>query len=568
MNNEIMLQYERWISRELMDDDLVPELISIQGDESEIAERFAKNLEFGTGGLRGIIGAGTNRMNVYTVAKATQGLAAYIVKNGLSKAVAIGYDSRIKSEEFARVAAGVLAANGIKAHLYRELCPTPMVSYAVRELGCGAGIMVTASHNPAKYNGYKAYGADGCQMTDKSAGEVLCEVNSLDIFDDVHVADFDSAVADGDICYITDELCKNYFDSVASQSLRDVLSVSPLKMVYTPLNGAGNKPVRHILEMMGAKNISIVPQQELPDGHFSTCPYPNPESREALSLGIERCKELGADLLIATDPDCDRVGIAIRDGEDFFLPSGNEIALLLLDYIIKSRTEKGTMPKNPVFVKSVVTTDLAQDIASAAGVETRNVLTGFKYIGEQILYLEQEGQKERFIFGCEESYGYLVGTAVRDKDAVVASMLVAEMAAYHVMNGSSVKKALTDIYEQYGYEINSIESFEFEGLSGIETMSRIMGEIRENPPKEIANRPVMVFSDYSIGKRFEGEVSTDIGLPLSNILGFKMQGCNAIIRPSGTEPKIKIYYSATAKSKAEAEGVIAELKTEMAKLLK
>ncbi len=568
LSNDIMMQYEQWIGRELTDDDLMPELLSIQGDESEISERFAKNLEFGTGGLRGIIGAGTNRMNVYTVARATQGLALYIIKNGESRAVAIGFDSRIKSQKFAQTAAAVLAANGIKAYLYPELCPTPMVSYAVRELGCGAGIMVTASHNPAKYNGYKAYGSDGCQMTDKNANEVLAEIENVDIFDDVKLVDFETALSNGDVEYITNELCDRYYAQVVSRSLRDNLAKSDLKIVYTPLNGAGNKPVRHVLGMMGAKHLEIVEQQEQPDGHFPTCPYPNPESRDALMLGIERCKTVDADLLLATDPDCDRVGIAVKDADDYFLPSGNEIALLLLDYIIKARNEKGTMPKNPIFVKSVVTTGLAADLAKKAGVTTIDVLTGFKYIGEQILFLEQKGEEERFIFGCEESYGYLVGTSVRDKDAVVASMLLAEMAAYYADNNSSIKQALSDIYEQYGYEINTVESFEFEGLSGLETMAEIMKSMRANKPSEIAGRKVLIFSDYLSGKRYEGDDSSDIGLPLSNIVEFKMGDCCVIVRPSGTEPKIKIYYSATGKSEGEAHEIIDELKKSMKKMLK
>ncbi len=568
ISGEIKKQYDRWLDTKLSDLDLRAELLSIQGDSDEITERFAKDLEFGTAGLRGIIGAGINRMNVYTVAKATQGLALFILKNNLNKAVVIGYDSRIKSDLFAKTTASVLAANGIKAYVFPRLCPTPMVSYAVRHLNCGAGVMITASHNPGKYNGYKSFGSDGCQMTDNNAADVLNEIKSLDIFNDVKYMDFSDASNKCLIEYVTEEFYISYYEKVEEQRLNHSKGQHPLKVVYTPLNGAGNEPVRDVLKRTSSAEIIIVEEQEMPDGHFTTCPYPNPESRQALKLGIEKCKLTNADLLLATDPDSDRVGIAVKDGEDYFLPTGNEIALLLLDYIINARLRIGKMPNNPVFVKSLVTTDLAKAIATKAGVTTIDVLTGFKYIGEQILFLEQKGEENRFIFGCEESYGYLAGSYARDKDAVVASMLLVEMASYYRDNNSSIKKELNRIYEQFGYEINIIDNFEFEGLSGLDTMAGIMCNIRKTPPKEIAGKKITTFCDYQSGKAIDIDGSTcDIDLPKSNVLRFIMDGCSVILRPSGTEPKIKIYYSSTGKSKEEANKTIEAMQFEMRKLL-
>ncbi len=568
ISNIIKKQYDRWIDTNLSDIDLTAELLSIQGDELEITERFAKDLEFGTAGLRGIIGAGTNRMNVYTVARATQGLAQYIIKNSLSKSVAVGYDSRIKSDVFAITTATVLAANGITTHLFPRLCPTPMVSFAVRELGCGAGVMITASHNPGKYNGYKAYGNDGCQMTDDNAAQVFSEISTIDIFDDIKNTSLQDAIDNKLISYISNDLYERYYSSVTEQRLRINSGDTKLKVVYTPLNGAGNEPVREILKRCSAASVTVVAEQEMPDGYFTTCPYPNPESREALNLGIKLCKSIGADLLLATDPDSDRVGIAVKDGSDYLLPTGNEIALLLLDYIITSRNELKNMPQNPIFIKSIVTTGLAAEIAKAAGVETIDVLTGFKYIGEQILFLENKGEESRFIFGCEESYGYLAGSYVRDKDAVVTCMLLVEMAEYYNSNGISVKQQLEDIYKRYGYEINLIDSFEFEGLSGLETISRTMKDIRANPPKKIAEREIISYYDYYVGTQSDINGNTQtINLPSSNVLRFVMQDCAVILRPSGTEPKIKIYYSATASTKKQSEKTIDKLRVKMKKLL-
>ncbi len=571
MNNMYKEQCNLWLSQDLLDPDLTAELNSVKDNDDELAERFAKDLEFGTGGLRGIIGSGTNRMNIYTVARATQGLANYIAKANMKKSVAIGYDSRHKSELFARAASAVLAENGFDVYLYGTLVPTPMVSFAVRELGCSAGIMVTASHNPAKYNGYKAYGSDGCQMTDNSANAVLAEMVSLDIFTDVKLISFDLAMSSGKINIIDETVIEKYYEHVMGQQLRpESLKNSSLSLVYTPLYGAGNVPVRHVLAKGGIKSLEIVKEQELPNGDFPTCPYPNPESRAALELGLECCRKLDADMLLATDPDSDRVGIAVKDGDDYILPSGNEVALLLLDYIITARKESKTMPADPIFVKSIVTAKLAKTIAEKNGVECVDVLTGFKYIGEQILHLEQKGEENRFIFGCEESYGYLVGTYARDKDAVVASLLIAEMASYYCEKGSSIAKELDRIYKTYGYEINSVDSFEFEGLSGIETMKEIMSEFRGGGIKQIASCDVTTYSDYldSYTVNLNDNSRKTINLPKSDIVRFECENCGVIVRPSGTEPKIKVYYNATGKTRSEAEQIVDALKTQFTKLLK
>ncbi len=565
----IKQQYDRWIDKKLEDIDLSAELLSIQGEADEITDRFARDLDFGTAGLRGIIGSGVNRMNIYTVAKATQGLASFILKNNLERSVAIGFDSRIKSELFAKTSASVMAANGIVSYLFPKLCPTPMVSFAVRELGCGAGIMITASHNPAKYNGYKAYGNDGCQMTDNNAAEVTEEIKRIDIFDDVNKMDFNEALTNNLIKYIGDDFYQDYYEKVMEQRLCVEPSKTPLKVVYTPLNGSGNEPVREILKRTSNAEVIMVEEQEMPDGYFTTCPYPNPESKEALSLGIEKCKNTNADLLLATDPDSDRVGIAIKDGDEYFQPTGNEIALLLLNYIIVTRNKLGSMPPNPILVKSLVTTNLASEIASAHGIDTIDVLTGFKYIGEQILLLEQKGEEDRFILGCEESFGYLVGSYARDKDAVVASMLLVEMASYYKNNNRSLKDVLLRIYEKYGYEVNQVDNFEFSGLAGLDKMSNIMSTIRKNPPMQLNEKPVIKFYDYLAGIMTDNDGNSfEITLPKSNVLRFVMEGYGVILRPSGTEPKIKIYYSATGKTMHKAQKAIEKLRNEMINLIK
>lgn len=551
--------YNAWLSSAVDDPDLIKELESVKGDSDAITDRFYRDLEFGTGGLRGVIGAGSNRMNIYTVRRATQGLANYVKSQAKSDyAVAISYDSRIKSDYFAKGAAEVLAANGIKVHIYTELMPTPMLSYAVRALKCDAGIMVTASHNPAKYNGYKAYGADGCQMTLVAAEKVLEEINSLDIFsDDVKHISFEDGVESGIISFIKEDVLDTYFENVVKQGINtELIADSNLKVVYTPLNGTGNKPVRRILETVGVKNVTIVKEQENPDGNFTTCPYPNPEIREALACGLKYCDEVKPDLLLATDPDCDRVGIAVPDGDHYELFSGNEVGAMLLEYICSQRIEKNTMPKNPVTVKTIVTTDIVNAIAKAYGVEVIEVLTGFKFIGEQIGLLEEKGEEDRYIFGFEESYGYLAGSYVRDKDAVVASMLICEMAAYYRTKGISLIQARKDLYNKYGVYVHSQHSFTFEGEAGMKKMASIMEKFRNNIPSDIAGLKVLSVDDY---EKSETTVTSSgekkaITLPKSNVIAYTLEkGAKVILRPSGTEPKIKAYYTTTAQTSEEAE---------------
>ena len=488
--------YTQWLDCATDEAALQTELKALAGAAAATSDRFYRDLEFGIGGLRGVIGAGTYRMNVYTVRRATQGLANYVNSAFTNPSVAISYDSRIKSDVFAKAAAEVLAANGIKVHIYTELMPTPMLSYAVRAQKCSAGIMVTASHNPAKYNGYKVYGSDGCQMTIDAANAVLAEINALDIFQDVKHTDFEAAMADGMISYTPQSVIDAYYQDVLKQSLNpDLCAKSGLKIVYTPLNGTGNKPVRHILSAIGIKDVTVVPEQENPDGNFTTCPYPNPEIREALECGLKLCREVKPDLLLATDPDADRVGIAVPDGDDYALFSGNEVGAMLLEYICQQRIEKGTMPKNPIAVKTIVTTDIVNAIAKEYGVEVIDVLTGFKFIGEQIGFLEEKGEEDRYIFGFEESYGYLAGSYVRDKDAVVASMLICEMAAYYRTKGISMIEARKRMYEKYGVYVHSQHSFTFEGESGMIEMQNIMTKLRNEHPTEINGMRVVKFDD-------------------------------------------------------------------------
>ena len=557
-----MTEYERWLAEKLDDPDLTEELKSIEGKPEEINDRFYRNLEFGTGGLRGVIGAGTNRMNVYTVRKATQGLANYLNKHTSGGAsVAIAHDSRIKSDLFAREAAAVLAANGVTAHLYPELMPTPSLSFAVRYLHCDAGICVTASHNPSKYNGYKAYGSDGCQIALEMADEVLAEINSLDIFKDVKHMDFETAVKEGKIVYIPDEVTDAFLDAVYSQSVMKDID-GGLKVVYTPLNGTGRKCVTRILGRIGIKDIAIVPEQEFPDGNFPTCPFPNPEIREALQKGLELCEKVEPDLLLATDPDADRCGIAVRQGGEYVLMSGNEVGVLLMDFIARKRLQNGTMPKNPVAVSTIVSTDMTQSVAKEYGIELRSVLTGFKYIGDQIAMLEEAGEADRYIFGFEESYGYLSGSYVRDKDAVDASMLICEMALDYKREGKTLVDAMHDLYEKHGYYSNSLLNFAFEGEDGMKKMDSIMDTLRNNPPAVIAGYPVVGWSDYEESKRYDGGSVSEIKLPKSNVLEYRLEnGSKLMVRPSGTEPKIKVYLSARAATKAQSEGIIEELKS-------
>lgn len=565
--------YSLWCEKATDDPDLKNELSQIDGDTEAINDRFYRNLDFGTGGLRGVIGAGTNRMNIYTVRRATQGFADYINESFENPSVAIAYDSRIKSDTFAKAAAGVFAANGIHVHIYSELMPTPTLSFAVRELKCQAGVMVTASHNPSKYNGYKAYGADGCQLNLTDAEKVIKKVNALDMFKDVKYMDFNEAVKAGKIEFIRQQVIDAFYENVLAQGLNtNLCAESGLKVVYTPLNGTGNKPVRYILDKIGIKNVIVVPEQENPDGNFTTCPYPNPEIREALELGLKLCDEVKPDLLLATDPDCDRVGIAVPDEKGgYVLFTGNEVGAMLLEYICSERTRMGTMPENPITVKTIVTTDIINKIAENYGVEVINVLTGFKFIGEQIGILENKGEENRFVFGYEESYGYLAGTYVRDKDAVIASMLICEMAAFYRTKGISLLQARENMYNKYGVYFHTQESFTFEGKAGMEKMSSIMSGLRENPPFEIGGLNVVLFEDYleSTSKDINSGNVTEITLPKSNVLVFRLEGGAAvIIRPSGTEPKIKAYYTAIGESKELASSLEKKLSEDFTKLIK
>lgn len=552
---DIQKMYDLWLEKATADPDLKAELESVSGDEEGKNDRFYRDLEFGTGGLRGVIGAGTNRMNVYTVKKATQGLAEYILGNDVAKSVAIGYDSRIKSTYFAKSAAEVLAANGIKVYIYKELMPTPMLSWAVRYLKCGAGIVVTASHNPAKYNGYKAYGSDGCQLTLEAAAIVLDKINHIDIFEGVKSVDFDKAVADGSISYIGDDVIDKYLAKVKEQGLHtDLVASSGLKVVYTPLNGTGNKPVRRILKEIGVENVTVVPEQENPDGNFPTCPFPNPEIREALQKGLDLCESVKPDLLLATDPDCDRVGIAVPDGDHYELFTGNETGALLLEYICKERIALGKMPKNPVAVKTIVTSDITKAICNKYGVELREVLTGFKFIGEQIGLLEKDGEEDRYIFGFEESYGYLAGGYVRDKDAVVASMLICEMAAFYRTKGISLIEARKNLYNEYGVYYNCLENFQFEGAAGMQKMKDLMSGIRASKFDDIGGLKVQATTDYATSKKTaaDGAVS-EVALPKSDVVTWNLDDdASVIIRPSGTEPKIKVYYTTKGAKKEDA----------------
>ena len=540
--------YQRWLNFPLEDAALKAELEAIAGQDEQVKDRFAVSLKFGTAGLRGVLGAGSNRMNIYVVRQATQGLCNWVKTQGGNQLVAISYDSRINSDVFAKNAACVLAANGIRVRIYDALMPVPALSFATRYYGANAGIMVTASHNPAKYNGYKAYGPDGCQMTDDAAAVVYDEIQKTDILEGAKMMSFEEGVAQGLIQYVGDDCKEALYDAIKARSVRPGLcKTAGLKLVYSPLNGSGLVPVTRVLRDIGIDDITIVPEQQYPDGNFPTCPYPNPEIFEALRLGLELAKKSGADLMLATDPDADRVGIAIRcpDGS-YELVSGNEVGVLLLDYICEGRIEKGTMPKNPVAVKSIVSTPLADAVAKGYGVEMRSVLTGFKWIGDQIANLEAAGEVDRFIFGFEESYGYLAGPYVRDKDAIIGSMLICEMAAYYRSIGSSIKERLESIYQKFGRYLNKVDSFEFPGLSGMDKMAGIMDSLRKNPPAEIGGYKVETVTDYLQPEK--------TGLPAANVLIYALEGgATVVVRPSGTEPKIKTYFTTLGKDLQEAE---------------
>ncbi len=552
-------EYKRWLSANLIDFDLHAELAGIENDEEAIKERFAVSLKFGTAGLRGTLGAGTNRMNIWVVRQATQGVADWVKTQGGTQTVAISYDSRLKGWTFAKDAAAVLAANGINVRLYDELMPVPALSFATRYYHCNAGIMITASHNPAKYNGFKAYGPDGCQMTDDAAAIVYDQIQKTDVLTGAQYISFAEGVAKGLIQFVGEDCKEALYEATEARQVRPGLcKTAGLKLVYSPLNGTGLVPVTRVLSDIGITDITIVPEQEYPNGYFTTCSYPNPEIYEALEKGLELAKKVGADLMLATDPDADRVGIAMKcpDGS-YELVSGNEMGVLLLDYICAGRIEKGTMPKNPVAVKSIVSTPLADLVAKHYGVELRHTLTGFKWIGDQIAQLEANGEEERFIFGFEESYGYLAGSYVRDKDAVVGSMLICEMAAYYRSIGSSIKQRLEEIYAQYGRFLNQVDSYEFAGLSGMDKMAGIMNTLRTNPPVEFAGRKVVSVTDYNKPE--------ETGLPKANVLIFGLEdGATVVVRPSGTEPKIKTYFTTLGKDLAEAQ----KEKDELAAVLK
>ena len=554
-----MDDYKRWMEADLEDPALKEELEAIQGKEDEIKDRFAVALKFGTAGLRGVLGAGTNRMNIYVVRQATQGLANWVKTQGGNQLVAISFDSRINSDVFAKTAACVLAANGIKVRIYDALMPVQALSFATRYYQANAGIMVTASHNPAKYNGYKAYGPDGCQMTDEAADIVYAEIQKTDILTGAKMMTFEEGQAAGLIEYVGDDCKEALYAAIEARSVRPgICRTAGLKLVYSPLNGSGLVPVTRVLKDIGITDITIVPEQQYPDGNFPTCPYPNPEIFEALRLGLELAEKSGADLMLATDPDADRVGIAMKcpDGS-YELVSGNEMGVLLLDYICAGRIESGTMPENPVAVKSIVSTPLADAVAKNYGVELRSVLTGFKWIGDQIAQLEAAGEVDRFIFGFEESYGYLAGPYVRDKDAIIGSMLICEMAAYYRSIGSSIKQRLEEIYDKYGRYLNKVDSFEFPGLSGMDKMAGIMESLRKNPPAEIGGYAVVKVTDF--------KNTEETGLPAANVLMYKLEGgAEVIVRPSGTEPKIKTYFTTLGKDLKEAE----EQKEKLAAALK
>jgi phosphoglucomutase len=541
-------EYERWLQADLVDFDLKKELRDIAGDDDAIRERFAVALKFGTAGLRGTLGAGTNRMNIWVVRQATQGVANWVKTQGGSQTVAISYDSRLKGWNFARDAAGVLAANGIQVRIYDELMPVPALSFATRYYHCNAGIMVTASHNPAKYNGYKAYGPDGCQMTDDAAAVVYNEIQKTDVLTGAAYMPFAEGVEKGLIRFVGTECKEAFYETIEKYQVRPGLCrTAGLKLVYSPLNGTGLVPVTRVLQDIGIEDITIVPDQEYPNGYFTTCSYPNPEIFDALKEGLKLAEDTDADLMLATDPDADRVGIAMRcpDGS-YELVTGNEMGVLLLDYICAGRIEKGTMPQNPVAVKSIVSTPLADEVAKHYGVELRSVLTGFKWIGDQIAALEADGQVDRFIFGFEESYGYLAGPYVRDKDAVISSMLICEMAAYYRSIGSSIKQRLEEIYAQYGRYLNKVDSFEFPGLSGMDKMAAIMDNLRQNPPSDFAGRRVVKVTDYNKPE--------ETGLPRANVLIYTLEdGAAVVVRPSGTEPKIKTYFTTKGATLEEAQ---------------
>lgn len=565
--------YNEWLEKAVIDPDLKEELKSIKGNEEEILDRFYRCLEFGTAGLRGVIGAGTNRMNYYTVCQATQGLSDFLNKHFENPSIAIGYDSRIKSDYFSIEAAKVLAANGVKVYLYRELQPTPCLSFAIRYFKTSSGIILTASHNPAKYNGYKCYNSNGYQMTDEEANETYKFIKKVDYFTGIKTMDFDEAVEKGLIEYMGDEVIDAFLDEVIKQCVNpDIIADAGLKVIYTPLNGTGNKPVRKILDRIGVKDVYVVPEQEMPDGNFPTCPFPNPEIKQAFECALKMAEDIQPDLLLATDPDCDRVGIAVKDGNGGYkLMSGNEVGAMMLNYLLSQKKEKGLLSENSIAVKSFVSTDLAEVIAKKYNCTFKNLLTGFKYIGELITQLESEGKADDFVMGFEESYGYLAGTHARDKDAVVASMLICEMAAYYKAQGKSLAEVMDSIYDEFGYYFNTVSSYTFEGASGMEKMAAIMDGLRADAPESFGGMEVTVVDDYktSVSTNLTDSSSKTIELPKSNVLAYTLtDGNKIIVRPSGTEPKIKAYITAIGKDREQAQLIADKLLADADALMK
>ncbi len=568
--NDINALYSRWCEK-VTEKEVLDELVSVKGDEKEILDRFWQNLAFGTGGLRGVIGAGTNRMNVYTVSQATQGLANYLNEAFNEPSVAVGYDSRINSDKFAKAAASVLAANGIKVYIFKELMPTPIVAYAVKELKCSSGIVITASHNPSKYNGYKCYDERGYQMTDEAAERTLQYINKCDIFDDVKTVDFEKAVEEGKIQYIEDSFLDKYFSLVLSRSINpEIAAQTDFSVIYTPLNGAGNKPVRKILSMMGIKDVTVVPSQENPDGRFPTCSYPNPEIRDAFNEAIKVSENKKADLLLATDPDCDRVGIAVLTNGEYKLLTGNDVGCLLVDYILSQKKEKGTLSENPIIIKSIVSSDLSTAIAESYGAEMRNVLTGFKYIGELMTLLQEKGEENRFELGFEESYGYLSGMHTKDKDAVNASMLICEMAAYYKSKGKTLVDVMKELHDRFGFWNNALFNFAFEGADGMKTMLGMMDSLRSNAPAALGSKNIVRVEDYKTGNALDVNTGATevLDYPSSNVIILVAENKDkVIIRPSGTEPKIKIYAMVQGENEEKAKAQTEEYKKDIMKVL-
>lgn len=567
-NRDVRAELERWIAN-VSDKELAAELAEMKkaadaGDDSAAVDAFFQDLAFGTAGLRGTLGAGTNRMNIYTVGRATQGFADYLNANFENPSVAIARDSRNKGELFVKVTASILAANGIVAHVYPKISPVPTLSFAVRDLGCSGGICMTASHNPAAYNGYKAYGPDGCQITSEAAKAISASIANTDAFSGVKTMGFDEAVASGMVKWIDDAVLERYYDAVLSKSVSSLsaeqVAEAPLKLVYTPLNGTGLIPVTTVLERAGITDITVVPAQREPNGDFPTCPYPNPEIREAMQKGIDLCEEVHPDLLLATDPDADRVGVACKDGDDYTLLTGNEMGVLLLDYIARMRSERGEDLSDKVAVTTIVSSAMVDALAAEYGFELRRCLTGFKYIGDIITELSDAGQVDRFIFGFEESYGYLSGDHVRDKDAVNASLLICQMAQDYKLRGMNLAQAMRALYEKHGWWLNRTASVSFPGAAGAETMRGIMAKLREQAPSELAGRAVEAVVDY------EGGVN---GLPSANVVEFDVEGGNkVIVRPSGTEPKIKLYVFAKDADRAAADALLDALEAAGRELLK